>query len=372
MTGVRMAGVARDSVAPASGWHVRIEMGSRVGEMIKIDGSIGEGGGQVLRTALSLSLATGQPFHLEHIRRGREKPGLLRQHLTAVQAAAAVGESRVEGDALGSTEIRFEPGRVRAGQYRFAVGGAGSATLVLQTVLPPLLTAASESTLVLEGGTHNPWAPPFDFLQRVFLPLVNRLGPQVAASLTRPGFYPAGGGSFTVTVRPSRSLNRLDLQSRGDIVGRRVTALLANLPRHIAERELRTAIAGLNWKADCGSVTTCDGLAGPGNVLLIEVESTNVIEMATAFGAVGVTAEAVANQAMRQTRRYLAAGVPVGDHLADQLLTLLALSGGGVFMTLALSRHTLTNIEIIRRFVDVRIAVAEEARDVVRVEVVSR
>jgi len=367
-----MAGVARDSVAPAAGWQMGIEMRSRVGEMISIDGSIGEGGGQVLRTALSLSLATGQPFHLEQIRRGREKPGLLRQHLTAVQAAAAIGDARVDGNTLGSTEIRFEPGRVRSGEYRFAVGGAGSATLVLQTVLPPLLTAANESTLILEGGTHNPWAPPFDFLQRVFLPLVNRLGPHVDASLTRPGFYPAGGGSFTVSVRPSQSLNRLDLQSRGDIVGRRVTALLANLPRHIAEREMRTAVAGLNWKADTSTVTTYDGAAGPGNVLLIEVESKNVTEIATAFGVVGVPAEAVASQAMKQTRRYLAAGVPVGDHLADQLLTVLAVGGGGVFKTLTLSRHTLTNIEIIRRFVDVPIVATEEARDVVRVEIGSK
>ena len=346
-----------------------IAMRSRIGEMITIDGSTGEGGGQVLRTALSLSVATGQPFHLEHIRRRREKPGLLRQHLTAVQAAAAVGEARVEGDVLGSTEIRFEPTTVRAGQYRFAVGSAGSATLVLQTVLPPLLTAGSEATVVLEGGTHNPWAPPFDFLQRVFLPIVNRLGPQVEASLTQPGFYPAGGGSFTVRVRPSRSLNRLDLRSRGDIVGRRVTALLANLPRHIAERELRTAVAGLNWKADWSSVATYDGVAGPGNVLLIEVESKDVTEIATGFGAVGVAAEAVANQAMRQMRRYLAAGVPVGEHLADQLLTVLALGAGGVFTTLALSRHTLTNIEIIRRFMDVQVVVTDEARDVVRVEI---
>jgi len=345
---------------------------SRIDSMITIDGSIGEGGGQVLRTALALSIATGRPFRVENIRSKRPKPGLLRQHLTAVQAATAVGDAQVEGDAIGSTTLTFVPRAIRAGNYRFAVGTAGSATLVMQTVLPPLLLASGESTLVLEGGTHNPWAPPFDFLQRVFLPLVNRLGPHVEASLTRPGFYPAGGGSFTVRVRPSQSLTRLDLQSRGDIVGRRVTALLANLPRHIAEREMRTAVVGLNWNADTSKLTTYDGAAGPGNVLLIEVESKNVTEIATAFGVVGVPAEAVASQAMKQTRRYLAAGVPVGEHLADQLLTVVALGGGGVFTTLTLSRHTLTNIEIIRRFVDVPISVAEEARDVVRVEVGSR
>jgi RNA 3'-terminal phosphate cyclase (ATP) len=280
-----------------------------------------------------------------------------------------VGDARVEGDALGSRAITFVPQAIRPGDYRFAVGTAGSATLVLQTVLLPLLTASNESTLVLEGGTHNPWAPPFDFLQRVYLPLVNRMGPRVEASLSRPGFYPAGGGSFTVKVRPSAVLTRLDLQERGEIVGRRVTALLASLPRHIAERELRTVVERLNWSQDSSSVRTFDGLSGPGNVLLVEVESEHVTEIATGFGEVGVAAEAVADQALKETRRYLVAGVPVGAHLADQLLTVLALGQGGVFRTLALSRHALTNVQVIRRFVAVRVDVVEEGRDVVRVEV---
>ena len=337
--------------------------------MITIDGSIGEGGGQVLRTALALSLVTGQPFRIEKIRSRRPKPGLLRQHLTAVQAATTVGQAQVEGDELGSTQLRFTPGQVQPGEYRFAIGSAGSATLVLQTVLPPLLTSSGDSVLVLEGGTHNPWAPPFDFLERVFLRLVNRLGPQIEVSLTRPGFYPAGGGSFTVRVRPSRSLHALDLRARGEIRDRRVTALIANLPKHIGDRELRTAVKGLNWRDDCGSIRSFEGQSGPGNVLLVEVESEHVTELTTGFGEVGVAAEAVADQAMKAMRRYLAAGVPVGSHLADQLLTVLALGAGGVFTTLALSRHTLTNIEVIRQFVDVRIAVVEERRDVVRVEV---
>ena len=337
--------------------------------MITIDGSKGEGGGQVLRTALALSLATRQPFHLEQIRARRAKPGLLRQHLTAVQAAAAIGNAEVDGDTLGSRELRFSPKAIRPGDYRFAVGTAGSATLVLQTVLPPLLMASSASTLVLEGGTHNPWAPPFDFVERVFLPLVNRLGPRVEASLSRPGFYPAGGGSFTVTIQPASSLKPVDLQVRGDIVSRRVTALIANLPRHIGEREVRRIVHGLNWSPDRAVVQTLDGIAGPGNIVLVEVESAHVSEIATGFGEVAVTAEAVAEGAMKQMRRYLAANVPVGEHLADQLLTVMALGGGGVFRTMALTRHALTNIEIIRQFVDVPIDVIDEARDVVRVEV---
>ena len=171
--------------------------------MLTINGSQGEGGGQILRTALAMSLVTGKPFRIVRIRAGRKKPGLLRQHLTAVQAAAQIGQATVEGAAIGSQELTFTPGEIRPGEYRFAVGTAGSATLVLQAVLPALLTAPGLSVLTLEGGTHNPFAPPFDFLHRSYLPLVNRMGPTVEARLERPGFYPAGGGKFVVTVEPA-------------------------------------------------------------------------------------------------------------------------------------------------------------------------
>jgi RNA 3'-terminal phosphate cyclase (ATP) len=345
---------------------------SRIDSMITIDGSIGEGGGQVLRTALALSIATGRALRIENIRSKRPKPGLLRQHLTAVQAATAIGDAQVEGDAIGSTALTFAPRGIRSGSYRFAVGTAGSATLVMQTVLPPLLLAPGESTLVLEGGTHNPWAPPFDFLQRAFVPLVNRLGPQVETTLKRPGFYPAGGGAFSVTVRPAKTLGRFELMNRGEVVARRITAMVANLPRHIGEREVRVALDGLNWARECGSVLNVSDTAGPGNLVLIELHSEHVTEIATGFGEVGVAAEAVAGQAFKEMRRYLATGVPVGTHLADQLLTVLALSEGGVFRTVGLSRHSLTNIEVIRHFIDLRIAVVEEGRDVVRVEMDKR
>ncbi len=140
--------------------------------LIRIDGSFGEGGGQILRTALSLSLVTGRPIQIDNIRAGRERPGLLRQHLTAVLAAAEIGQAQVEGAVLGSTSIGFVPGPVKAGEYRFAVGSAGSGTLVFQTVLPALMLATGPSRLVIEGGTHNDAAPPFPFLERAFLPLV--------------------------------------------------------------------------------------------------------------------------------------------------------------------------------------------------------
>jgi RNA 3'-terminal phosphate cyclase (ATP) len=337
--------------------------------MITIDGSHGEGGGQVLRTALALSIATAQPFNIDGIRAGRKKPGLLRQHLTAVRAATAVGDAHVEGDVLGSRALTFAPRAIKPGVYRFAIGSAGSATLVLQTVLPPLLLANADSTISLEGGTHNPSAPPFDFLARVFLPLVNQLGPRVEATLLRHGFYPAGGGCFTVTIRPAARLTRGEWLTRGAIVTRRVRVLVANLPRHIGTREVKTAARVLNWDEACGEVDFVAGTPGPGNVVLVDVESEHATEICSGFGEAGTPAEAVAERAAKEARRYIASGVPVGRHLADQLLPVLALGEGGSFRTLTLSRHALTNIEVVRQFVDCRITVTDEGRDVFRVDV---
>jgi RNA 3'-terminal phosphate cyclase (ATP) len=340
--------------------------------VIIIDGSKGEGGGQVLRTSLALSLATGAPFRIEHIRAARPKPGLLRQHLTAVQAAAAVGRARVDGDAIGSLALTFMPQAVQAGDYAFSVGTAGSATLVLQTILPPLLRAEGRTTLTLEGGTHNPSAPPFDYLQRVFLPIVNRLGPRVEATLERCGFYPAGGGRFVVTIDPAPHLASLELLDRGNIVGRRVVGLVAHLPRRIGEREVSTALGLLNWQEEAGRVDCIDNTPGPGNAVLVELESEHVTEICTGFGELGKSAEKVAGEAVLEMRRYLAAGVPVGCHLADQLLPLLVVGSGGSFRTLTPSRHTQTNADVLRQFSDVRIEMTPESRDVVRIDVGSR
>lgn len=206
--------------------------------MMHIDGSQGEGGGQVLRTSLALSLVTGRAFEITRIRAGRKRPGLGRQHLTAAQAAARVGAARADGLALGSQRLTFAPQTVNPGTYHFNVGTAGSATLVLQTVLPPLLLADGPSTLVLEGGTHNPHAPPFDFLQKAFLPLVGRMGPRVTVELSRRGFYPAGGGRFVAHIEPALKLTPIDLLECGTICQRRAIAIVESLPRHIAEREV--------------------------------------------------------------------------------------------------------------------------------------
>ncbi len=319
--------------------------------MLVLDGSEGEGGGQILRSSLALSLVTGTPFRIDNIRAGRPRPGLMRQHLTALQAAATVGGAEVEGAEVGSRQVTFRPRRPRGGDYHFSVGTAGSATLVLQTVLPALITAAEPSTVILEGGTHNPASPPFDFLAAAYLPLLARMGPRVEATLERAGFYPAGGGRLRVTVAPVARLTPLELEQRGAIVARRARAVVANLHRSIAEREIVRLSRRLDgWESAAFSVEERAGTAGPGNVVLIELQAEQVTEVFTGFGEKKVRAEAVADQAADEALAYLAGEQPVGPHLADQLLLMLALARGGSFCTTAPTSHTRTQLSVIPRF----------------------
>ncbi len=391
--------------------------------MLMIDGSQGEGGGQIVRSSLALSLVSGQPVTIENIRARRKRPGLMRQHLTAVQAAFEVSSGEVRGADVGSRTLVFRPGEVQSGDYHFRIGTAGSTTLVLQTVLPALMLVDGISTVTLEGGTHNPLAPPYDFLAHVYLPLLARLGPRVETRFDRPGFYPAGGGRFSVTIHPSPRLGALELIERGEVVAREVRAVVANLPRHIAERECRVIAERSRWDRKCFHIEERDDSPGPGNVVMIQIVAQHAIELITAFGQKGVRAERVAQDAWRDARRYLDAGVPVGEHLADQLLLPLGISAwqgreavsvttpgsgsffgensqpiaetstpknvtdspsfqgdqsssqerlraGGTFRTLPLSQHALTHIEVLKQFLEVQVEIA--ASDDGNVEVTVR
>lgn len=342
--------------------------------MITIDGSQGEGGGQIVRSSLALSLVTLQPVTIHRIRARRPKPGLMRQHLTAVQAAMQVSSAHVQGAELGSKQLVFRPGPVQAGQYAFRIGTAGSTTLVLQTILPALMVADGVSSVALEGGTHNPLAPPYDFLAYAYLPLIARLGPQVAVTLHRPGFFPAGQGRIAAEIHPSPQLGRLELLERGELIGRRVRALVARLPRHIAERECRRIAQETGWGESCFEIEQIGDAPGPGNAVTIELQSEHVTEVFTGFGARGVPAETVAQRTLDQAQHYLDAGVPVGEHLADQLLLPLGIgahqgTGGGAFRTLPLSSHSLTHIQVLRQFLNVHIEFERDASGcLVRVE----
>jgi len=335
--------------------------------MLTIDGSMGEGGGQVLRSSLAFSLLSGTPFRVTSIRAKRSRPGLMRQHLTAVNAATQIGDAEVSGAELGSTELVFRPKAVRAGDYTFAIGGAGSTTLVFQTILYPLMLGAkTASTVTFEGGTHNPMAPPVSFLERTFLPVLARMGGRVDVSFERYGFYPAGGGRWTATIHPASSLELLE---RGDVLTRSVTALVAQIPPSVGLRELDTLSVALGWDRALGRITMIKEAHGPGNALMATVESEHVTEVFTGFGERGVRAEAIAEKLAREVLLYLAANVPVGEHLADQLLPAMTLGHGGAFRTVRPTAHCRTQVALSKLFLGVDAAVKEETDTIWRVEV---
>lgn len=355
---------ARRPPAPAPAKTIR-----RRTAMLEIDGSQGEGGGQVLRTALSLSIVTGTAFRMFDIRARRRKPGLRPQHLTAVRAAQAVSRASVTGDSIGSAEITFQPGRVRPGDYVFDVGTAGSTTLIAQTLIPPLMLATGPSAVTLTGGTHNPLSPPFEFLARSYAPLLDRMGPRLHLTLARPGYYPAGGGRFEMAITPAAELSPFDLSNRGRLLDRMAEATVCHLHRGIAERELATIREALGWPGDATRLREDRLGRGPGNVLLVVLEFERITSVFAGFGERGVSAERVAGGVAARVREYLESGAAVDSHLADQLLVPMALAAGGRFTTLCPTRHARTNIRIIETFLPVRFDVSrgEDASFHVRV-----
>lgn len=242
-------------------------------DLIELDGS--EGGGQILRSALSLSMTSGQPLRIRNIRGRRSRPGLLRQHLTAVRAAAEICAAEVEGAELGSRELAFRPGAIRAGDYAFAIGSAGSCSLVLQTLLPALLAANGESRVRISGGTHNPLAPPADFLRDSWLPLLQRMGAEVDLELLRHGFVPAGGGELLARVRPAR-WRPLQLEHPGAALRRQARALLAGIPGHVGERELERVRQRLGWSDEERQLEFLAEDQGPGNALLLRIDCEHI------------------------------------------------------------------------------------------------
>ncbi|MFT3684079.1 MAG: RNA 3'-terminal phosphate cyclase [Phycisphaerales bacterium] len=318
--------------------------------MVEIDGSKGEGGGQVLRSALALSMATGQPFHMVNVRANREKPGLMRQHLTCVQAAREVCSGGVNGAEVGSREVMFVPGAIRPDAYRFAIGTAGSTMLVMQAILPAVLFAGGEFAFTVEGGTHNTSAPIFEFFQRVLLPRLAAMGAQVEADLRKHGFYPAGGGCVVVQVRPGAPARPLTIEAAGKLVDRRIRVVNAHIHPDVPRREISALAAALGWEDRPSEVFDVTESRSPGNALMAIVAGEGVYEVFSAIAERGKRSEVVADEVIEQVQAFLAHGAPVGEHLADQLLVPMALGAGGSFVTGPLSSHTSTNIETIRLF----------------------
>jgi RNA 3'-terminal phosphate cyclase (ATP) len=327
--------------------------------MIELDGSMGEGGGQILRTALTLSMITAQPFRIQNIRANRAKPGLMRQHLVAVQAAAQVCDAEVAGAAVGSQALTFAPQAIKGGDYKFAIGTAGSCTLVLQTLMPALLFADSRSTVQVNGGTHNPMAPPAHFLQRAYCRAMADMGAAIDIRINRFGFFPAGGGEVLADIAPCKKLRPFEWMTRGDRKAASAESFIAGVPLKVAMRELECIGTGMGWNESQLLIRGLPADQGPGNALLITLEHQHVTEVFTGFGEKSVRAEAVARQALQDARRYIASKAAVGEYLADQLMLPLALAGGGGFTTETVTMHAKTNAEVIARFLPVRFHFAE-------------
>ncbi|MCG7499171.1 RNA 3'-terminal phosphate cyclase [Vibrio sp. Of7-15] len=328
-----------------------------------IDGSQGEGGGQILRTALTLSILTQTNIELINLRSKRKKPGLLRQHLTSVLAAQEICGATTEGVELGSTRIRFSPGRVKAGHFHFAIGTAGSTVLVCQTILPVLALAKEKSTVTFEGGTHNGMSPSLSFLEQSYLPILRHMGGKCDIKTIRFGFYPAGGGKWRLGIEPTEKLRPVHLLESGsgfaqDLHNCSLHALICSLPESIGRREIRTAQSILNWQGATSQVQDVVS-PGPGNSFQLSIQSSfhrNVFEV---VGELGVSAERVAKRAAGRVNKFLHSQAAVEEHLADQLLLLIALAGSGSFTTTQPSLHTITNAKVIEQMTGIQIKIEQ-------------
>lgn len=335
---------------------------------IQIDGSQGEGGGQILRTALALSMITGQAFELTNIRAGRKKPGLMRQHLVCVQASQQISQADVEGAELHSQRLYFAPKQVHSGKYQFQIGSAGSSTLVLQTLLPALLLQNEASELTISGGTHNPLAPTADFIEQCFLPALAQLGIESEFKLNKAGFFPIGAGEIRVKIQPWQQRNKLCLLERGHLQSTGAFAAVLNLAEdaQIAQRELATLNKTL--KLDMQQKFHLKGIS-QGNTLYVKAKFEHHTQLFTSLGEKRKNAEDIAHHLAEQVQHYMASNAAVDEYLADQLLLPLALGQGGEFTAQSISEHTRTQASMIKRFIDCEIEFIELHNNLFQVKV---
>lgn len=335
--------------------------------MINIDGSYGEGGGQILRTSLGLSLVTKIPFTLYNIRANRKRPGLQKQHLTCVKAAARISNAMLEGDYIGADRLVFYPDDVIPGEYEFDIGSAGSTTLVLQTILPGLIAANGQTKLTIKGGTHNTFAPPFDFISKSFFKILNMMGLHVDIKLLKWGFYPAGGGRIKIIINPVIKLKPVIINNC-NITNKYCYCVVSNLPISIAEDEAKIIKEKLSLEnINCKSFSV--NTDGSGNIVMIELENEYFSEVITSFGARGIPRDKVALNAVNEAEVYIRSKAPVGVHLADQLLIPFAMAGSGEYYTVSPSLHTKTNIEIIKKFLNIDISIKNINNDLWTVKI---
>ena len=319
---------------------------------IQIDGSIGEGGGQILRTALSLSMLTGIPFELVNIRAGRKKPGLMRQHLVCVQASQRISNATVEGAELHSQRLYFQPQQVQAGHYDFQIGSAGSTILVLQTLLPALMMQDQASQISIHGGTHNPMAPTADFIQHCFLPTIEKMGIHIDFECERAGFFPIGAGQINATIHPWTKQTKYTALDKGKLLDVTGFAAALNIPDNIADRELEV----LHNKLDLNTRKRINlkGIS-QGNTAFVLLNYEHHQQIFSTLGEMKKSAEKVAHDLAKEVKAYLALDAIADEYLADQLLLPMALGKGGVFTAQIISEHTRTQADMIQKFINCQI-----------------
>jgi len=324
--------------------------------IIEIDGSFGEGGGQILRTALSLSCLLEKPFRICNIRRGRARPGLMPQHLAAVRAAQHLARAEVSGDAAGSAELSFLPRRAEGGEFTFDIGTAGSISLVLQTIFPPLLFCRVKSRVILIGGTHVPFSPSFQYLAEIFAPFLRKLGFEVRLNIDAYGFYPRGGGRVRAEIWPAGKGTPLQTRERGKLVRFDGCSAVGNLPLSIAGRQkvacLATIHAGIPALRNLPSIDLRNvPTPGQGTFVFLRSESENSLAGFTSLGARGRRAEAVGEEAAREFLAHFGTDAALDPHLADQIVLYLSLcEEESLFTTSCITRHLLTNLRVIGLF----------------------
>ena len=339
---------------------------------IEIDGSYGEGGGQILRTALALSAILRKPFTIHDIRSKRKNPGLQAQHLEAAEALAQITKAQTEGVKFGSKKITFIPQKILPGDYQFEVRTAGSITLLLQAILLPLCLAHGTSRVTLVGGTHVPWSPPFHYFSKVLLPTLELMGVSTEAAIEKWGFYPKGGGKIQLKINPIDELKPVSLIDRGLLKKIRGVSTISNLPKHVAERQKEQALKRIQreLKIDPEITILYDVPSnGPGSFLFLFAEYEKTLAGFSSLGSRGKPAEKVADEAVDSLKNYIESDSCIDPYLADQIVPFMALAkGNSSFTTKQITEHLLTNLWVIEHFLDVTISRWGEKGESGRVE----
>lgn len=332
--------------------------------MIRIDGSSGEGGGQILRTSVALAQILGEELEVYNIRANRPKPGLAQQHLTVLKSFSRIFSAKVEGARLGSSRIIFRPGRApEKREFTIDIGTAGSITLLLQALLPALIPYSVK--LTVKGGTDVRWSPPFDYFKEVFLRNIRNFGVRADIELIRRGYYPRGGG-VVVFKNYGSELSSCELEDRGRLLEIRGVAHSSNLPDHITEREAKAAMEALKpYRAEIRLERSRLPSTGTGIVLWAEYDRTSL--GASSLGEIGKPAEEVGREAALALKAEMSTKASVDVHMGDQLIPYMAIAQGrSSFTVREVSSHLKTNIEIVEKILGVKFKI-EQKGDIYRI-----